>query len=142
MRIRPQASPGEALDELIEDPWLVLPCDGDTESCTVEFSDEQFTAAARDTLYYVRAIEASGERINGDLLRCKRDANGQCTEVDLCTSQDPAENCLARAEERAWSSPIFVDFQPAAAPIDFEPAAAPIDFKPAAAQPPESLDHG
>ena len=133
VRIRPQASPGEALDPLIEDPWLVLPCDGDTEGCSVEFSDPQFTGAARDTLYYVRAIEAPRERINGDLLRCQRDESGKCTKVDLCTSMDPAENCLAKAEERAWSSPIFIDYKPAAAPIDFKPAAAPIDFKPAAA---------
>jgi hypothetical protein len=114
VRIRPQASPGEDVDGLIEDPWLVLPCAGDTEGCSVEFSDPEFTAAARDTLYYVRAIEEPRERVNADPLRCTRDAEGNCTEVELCTSTDPSEDCLAKAQERAWSSPIFIDFDPAA----------------------------
>lgn len=117
VRIRPQASPGEDVNGLIEDPWLVLPCAGDADGCSVEFTDPEFTAAARDTLYYVRAIEEPRDRVNGDPLRCTRDADGNCTEVELCTSTVPSEDCLAKAEERAWSSPIFIDFDPAAVPL-------------------------
>jgi hypothetical protein len=42
-------------------------------------------------------------------LRCERDAGGNCLRVDFCDPLSEDER-LAEAEERAWSSPIFVDF--------------------------------
>lgn len=110
IRIRPQASPDEPVAQLINDPWKILLCDKNSDNCEVEFSDGDFTESARDTLYYVRAIEAPSEKVNGDPLRCSRDEFGKCIEVDLCTTLDPEDNCLSKVEERAWSSPIFVDF--------------------------------
>ncbi|NND69664.1 MAG: DUF3604 domain-containing protein [Halioglobus sp.] len=113
VRIRPQVVAGEDVGDLIEDPWLVLPCETGTESCTVQFSDPDFAAAGRDTLYYVRAHQSATPTVNGAQLRCEYDGQGQCIAVNPCYAGAPTElsdDCLADAEERAWSSPIFVDF--------------------------------
>jgi hypothetical protein len=51
--------------------------------------------------------------VNAGNLRCRHDEQGRCLEVTPCsvTGDTPSEDdCLASAEERAWSSPIFVDF--------------------------------
>ena len=83
------------------------------QGCTLSFEDPDFSLAARDTLYYVRAIEEASATINGDQLRCERDASGVCVAVQPCRATaptDPADDCLAPVEERAWSSPIFVDY--------------------------------
>jgi hypothetical protein len=113
IRIRPQARPGEPVAPLIEDPWRVLPCPPDPAGCAVQFEDPDFAAAGRDTTYYVRAIEEPGPMINADFLRCERDAEGRCVKVDPCygdyrTAAD--DDCLGEIEERAWSSPIYVDW--------------------------------
>ena len=45
-------------------------------------------------------------------MRCNYDENGNCIKVNLCFNDhrgDPNDDCLAMNEERAWSSPIFVD---------------------------------
>ena len=113
VRIRPQAHPGETVDGLIEDPWLVLPCEGDGPGCSVRFSDEDFDRMGRDTVYYVRAIQAATPTVNGDQLRCERDAAGQCIAVNPCRATEPTpydDDCLAAVAERAWSSPIFIDY--------------------------------
>jgi hypothetical protein len=107
VRIRPQRRPGEPVEALVEDPWRVLPCDGDPSGCRVRFSDPSFVGTERDALYYVRAIEAPKPTINGDPLRCTRDAAGRCTAVDLCRD-DPGDDCQAPDEPRAWSSPIYL----------------------------------
>ena len=111
IRIRPQIRADEPVAPLIEDPWKTLPCPGDPEGCVVEFSDEAFVSSGRDATYYVRAIQAPTPTINGAGLRCEEDAEGRCTRVDPChaderTSSD--DDCLADAEERAWSSPIYL----------------------------------
>jgi hypothetical protein len=113
VRIRPQMEPGEDLGELIEDPWLTLPCPPSETGCWVEFSDAEFATSRRDSVYYVRAIEAASATINGDQLRCSEDASLQCRGVEPCRASEPTEyqdDCLAPAEERAWSSPVFVDY--------------------------------
>ena len=110
VRIRPQARPGEPVDALIEDPWRVLPCAPDPAGCRASFVDDEFVAAARDTVYYVRAIEAPSLAVNADNLRCERDASGRCLRTHACQNVPRGDDCLAMTEERAWSSPIFVDY--------------------------------
>ncbi len=113
VRIRPQQRPGEPLDDLIEDPWRTFRCPAESDSCNVEFRDEEFVAAARDAVYYVRAIQAPTPKINGANLACKYDENGRCTKTRLCSGNyltDSDDDCLADAQERAWSSPIFVSY--------------------------------
>jgi len=109
VRIRPRQAPDESIEALIEDPWRVLPCDGDPTGCSVRFSDPSFVDSGRDTLYYVRAIEAPTPTINGDPLRCTRDEDGACLRVDLCRD-DRSDECKAPNEPRAWSSPIYIDY--------------------------------
>jgi len=58
----------------------------------------------------VRAVEEPAPKINAAQLRCERDAEGSCTKVDLCGTDD-ADDCLAPHEPRAWSSPIYVDYE-------------------------------
>jgi hypothetical protein len=44
-------------------------------------------------------------------MNCSYDPAGECVAVDLCNLNTPAEeDCLGETEERAWSSPLFVDF--------------------------------
>jgi hypothetical protein len=113
VRIRPQRSADEPIGERIEDPWKVLRCPGGAEACRVEFDDPEFPAAGRETVYYVRAIQQATPTINAEQLRCTRDDTGACTRVNPCRSTAPTaydDDCLADVGERAWSSPIFVDF--------------------------------
>jgi len=111
VRIRPQTSEGEDPLQLIDDPWRSFECDQDPAGCVVTFTDPEFASRSRDTLYYVRAFEAQKPGVNADNLRCKRDAAGKCIEVELCPGPKGAEDdCLAPHEPRAWSSPIWVDF--------------------------------
>ena len=112
VRIRPQAAPGEPVAGLIEDPWRVFPCDPDPSGCVVRFDDPDFVPGGRDAVYYVRAIEESSPVINARNLRCSYDETGRCTSMDPCYGdyRTPAsDNCEELSEERAWSSPIFVD---------------------------------
>jgi hypothetical protein len=112
VRIRPQATPGEDVSALIEDPWQVFPCPADPNGCTVRFDDPDHAADKRDALYYVRAIEEPSAAVNGAGLRCSYDGDGNCVEVKPCWGdfRTPADDdCLSQVEERAWSSPIYVD---------------------------------
>ena len=119
VRIRPQATPGEPVGELIEDPWRIYSCEPDLAGCTAEFSDPDFARGARDVLYYVRAIEEPSLAVNAANLRCEYDEEGRCIEIQPCVGVPHEEDCLSQTEERAWSSPIFVDFaDPAGAPAD------------------------
>jgi len=111
VRVRPQNSPGEDVGPLIDDVWRRFDCEPDPAGCSVTFSDPEFETAGRDALYYVRAIESPSQAINADLLRCDYDEAGRCISVDACTGETPAsDDCLAETEQRAWSSPIFVEW--------------------------------
>ena len=109
VRIRPQAEPDDPIGMRIEGPWRVLHCEPSADGCRVSFSDDEFVAAGVDTTYYVRAIESASPVVGGDPLGCERDATGACVSVDPCFDRPDDDDCLAPNEQRAWSSPIYVD---------------------------------
>jgi hypothetical protein len=109
VRIRPQRAPDEQIVGLVEDPWKVIHCDPDPAGCVAAFVDEEFVRSGRDALYYVRAIEAPSLAVAADPLGCRRDESGRCVQVDPCFGRPDDDDCLAQTEERAWSSPIFVN---------------------------------
>ena len=110
IRIHPQQSPNEPIDGLIEDSWKTFSCPADGSGCEIEFSDDDFVNTARDTVYYVRAIQEPTEMINGEPFACEEYSDqGQCLRIKPCSEFEAGE-CLGEGEERAWSSPIFVDF--------------------------------
>ena len=105
VRIGRQMKETEDVSDLIEDPWLTIPCSPDAEVCDVEFEDPWFASADREVLYYVRAIQEPTLAVNADGLRC--DEKG-CTPCygDYRVPFD--DDCLSSTEERAWSSPIYL----------------------------------
>ena len=112
VRIRPRLARDEDVAGRIEDPWRVFPCRRSERGCVVEFEDPDFAGAGRDSVYYVRALEEPSDHVNGDPLRCLRDADGACLSTRPCRpggSGPDADECLASERARAWSSPIFVD---------------------------------
>ena len=112
VKILPQQFEDENLDNLILDPWKTFEMSKGTEVIT--FSDNEFENEKRDALYYVRAIEKESKAVNAGNLRCEYDALGNCKE-NICYGSPiltPREDdCLSNTEERAWSSPIFVDYK-------------------------------
>jgi hypothetical protein len=110
VRIRPQNNSGESVDNLIEDQWKVFKCERNLAGCSVEFSDPDFS---RDTVYYVRAIEEETPTVNGKNLRTTFDENGNAIEVTPCYGDyrtEETDDCLGMVGQRAWSSPIYVDY--------------------------------
>jgi hypothetical protein len=111
VRIRPQTRAGEPMADLIEDPWQSFPCPGDPAGCSVSFEDPEYTGE-REFLYYVRALQVPTLAVNGDPMRCERDAEGRCVKARFCAASgpsfDPEDDCLAPVQERAWSSPIWL----------------------------------
>lgn len=114
IRIRPQITPNEKVGGLIDDPWMVHECPVDGEGCSFTFSDPTFAEGERMATYYARAIQEPTERINADNLRCTYDAEGNCLKVNMCYGDDrtaASDECTRPVEERAWSSPIFVEYR-------------------------------
>lgn len=113
VRIRPQVHPDETVAPLIENDWRVFDCPAKGEGCVVEFDDPDFEAGKRSTLYYARVIQEPEALIGGDPFGCEYDAQGECIKRTYCVGSEttPDNNCLAEAEPRAWSSPIFVDYR-------------------------------
>ncbi len=120
VRIRPQVRDDEPIEALIEDPWRTIPCEDDNDVCTVEFSDPELSTSARDALYYVRAIQEPTPAVNAGNLRCE---GGACEPCWGDFRNPMSEDCLSENEERAWSSPIWLRFDPALVPAP--PALAP-----------------
>ena len=78
------------------------------------FTDAKFMHQGRDAVYYVRAIEEPVPTINGGNLRVDFDSKGQAIKSDMCFGDyrmDSNDDCLQMASQRAWSSPIYVDFE-------------------------------
>ncbi|MGI9284906.1 MAG: DUF3604 domain-containing protein [Pseudomonadales bacterium] len=114
VRILPQMQAGEPIAPLITDPWKRFKCEPSAQGCTVEFEDPDFSANARDAVYYVRAVQEPDAMINADNLRCEHDKQGNCVAVNPCygdyrTADD--DNCHTTEESKAWSSPIFIDYR-------------------------------
>ncbi len=113
IRLLPQLTDEEQIDALIEDPWRVFPCNDDGGGCVVDFTDPSFDTLGRDVVYYVRAIQAPSPTVNGGNLRCVARGGDPCVAVDPCHAgapTDAGDECTTVVSERAWSSPIFVDF--------------------------------
>ncbi len=111
VRVRPQRSEDEDVTPLIEDPWRSFPCPPDPEGCRVGFEDPGFE---RDAVYYVRALQEPTPALNGANLRTRFDAAGRAVAVEPCfvgAAEAAGDDCLADVQERAWSSPIFVDLR-------------------------------
>ena len=109
VRIRPVA-PGQDPASGIEDPWRRFDCGQTSDGCTVRFDDPEFADAPTDSVYYVRALEEPSLGLNGQPLETTFDASGQPVSVWPCTPERVARGgCPAEVQERAWSSPIFID---------------------------------
>lgn len=114
VRIRPQNHPSESIATLVDDPWKVIECAPEKSGCSAEFTDGEFTSAKRDAVYYVRAIEAPSPAVGAVPYECERDSAGNCIRIsNFCDDRD--DDCLEPTEERAWSSPIYVNYERAVA---------------------------
>lgn len=113
VRIRPRRDEGEDTADLIEDVWRSFPCESTGGTCSVEFEDPDFARQERDSVYYARAIQEPTPAVNAGGVRCEYDEQGVCVAVNPCYGDyrtDRSDDCLAPNEERAWSSPIYLDF--------------------------------
>jgi hypothetical protein len=106
VRIATRVASGEAVDDLIEDPWRRFDCQPSPDGCTIRFRDDEFPKRGRDVLYYARALEQARPAIMGRPLRPEQNTQGEVVSIEICSTDD---DCLDEAQERAWSSPIFVD---------------------------------
>ena len=113
VKITPQKSPEESVDDLIFDVWKSFDCKPSQQGCQFEFTDDEFSKQSRDSIYYVRAIQEASPVVNAGNLRCSYNEKGECIKVNICYGDartDKEDDCLSLSEERAWSSPIYVNF--------------------------------
>ena len=113
VKITPQITQTESIETLIFDVWKTFECNPSQQGCEIEFEDEDFKDTSRDTIYYVRAIQEPSPVVNGGNLRCTFDEKGECIKVNICygdSRTDKEDDCLTLSEERAWSSPIYINF--------------------------------
>ncbi len=121
VKITPQVFANELVDNLIHDTWKSFPCDDQGQGCTIEFEDPEYLSDSRDALYYVRAIQEATPTVNGANLRCIFDAEGKCISVNPCYGDyrtPKSDNCLADVENRAWSSPINLQYAASTAEVE------------------------
>ncbi len=111
VRIRPQVTGEEPIEERVDDPWRVFECPADGTGCRIDFEDPEYDGQ-QEFLYYVRALQTPSGAVNGDPLRCERDDAGRCLRARPCPASgpdfDPDDECLSPVRERAWSSPIWL----------------------------------
>ena len=113
IKITPQNSAEESIKGLIQDTWKTFDCKPSQEGCEIEFIDEEYEELSRDSIYYVRAIQEPSPVVNGGNLRCTYNEKGECIKVNICygdSRTDKDDDCLTLSEERAWSSPIYLNF--------------------------------
>ena len=111
VRIRPQVTPDEVIAPLVEDKWRVFDCPAKGEGCEVEFEEPNYASAKRPALYYARVIQQAEPLTGGDPFSCEYDEEGNCIKRNYCIGEVASRdnNCLAEAEPRAWTSPIFIE---------------------------------
>ena len=91
---------------LIQDPWKILKCN--QVECKYTLQDDNFLTNNRPSIYYIRVIQEKSQIINGNGIECK---DNKCSEISLCTGgfeTDDNNDCLGHANQRAWSSPIYL----------------------------------
>ena len=113
IRIKPLISREEIPEQLIEDVWQRFECPPSNDGCVIQFEDPEFGTDKRDYLYYVRALQEPTPAINGNPMGTQYDETGAVSGVNICHGDfrtELSDNCLAPVQERAWSSPIFVDY--------------------------------
>ena len=103
-----------SIDQAIQDPWLIYECDDQGQGCSFTFEDESYKNDQIDSVYYVRAIQHKTDAVGGDPLRCDYNEQGECIKINPCYASgpdfEPSDDCLAPIGERAWSSPIFLNY--------------------------------
>ena len=100
IKITPQTYAGEAISPLIQDVWKVFPCN--SQECNIQFSDEDYL---RDSIYYVRAIQEPTPAINGT--KPSKENGYRLCKGSYRTNLN--DDCLGDINERAWSSPIYIN---------------------------------
>lgn len=113
VKITPQNYADEPVKQLIQNKWKVFNCKGQI-TCEFSFSDKDFIKGERDALYYARVYEEPIPTINGGNLRTKFDSENKAISVDVCHGDfrtKQSDDCTEMVSQRAWSSPIFVDYK-------------------------------
>jgi hypothetical protein len=106
IKITPQEYRGERIADLINDAWKTIECPKNNKICEATFTDNNYI---RDSVYYVRAIQEGIQAINGKQIV---NNNGDMTKIKICKGgyqTNLQDDCLYSSEERAWSSPIFIN---------------------------------